>query len=205
MAVCRIRIGSLNHYDVTVTGFVEALSEGKTKVVEEGHTLILGWNESTPRLVCQIAFLRRAWRVPNETWSRTLCPWLRVPPSTPVAKAPIVLLTDRHEKADAEEILGAALAARGISPKRTRMGWDVVCRHGDPTDVHMLVRAGAQNARSIVVMLTEQDAHEAEVSGGMIQNGGTIAGLLALRHVLYSGDRCDALSFISALTVPSEW
>ena len=172
-----------------VTGFMEALSEGKTKVVEEGHTLILGWNESTPRLVCQIAFLRRAWRVPNETWARTLCPWLRVPPSTPVAKAPIVLLNERHEKAEMEEILGAALAARGVSPKRTKMGWDVVCRHGDPTDVHMLVRAGAQNARSIVLMLTEQDACEVEASGGMIQNGGTIAGMLALRHVLYSGDR----------------
>ena len=28
--------------------------------------------------------------------------------------------------------------------KRTRVGWDIICRNGDPTNVHDLVRAGAQ-------------------------------------------------------------
>ena len=54
-----------------ITAWFEALmssiEEGKTKVAETHHTLILGWNQSTIRVVCQIAFLRRAWRVQNDT------------------------------------------------------------------------------------------------------------------------------------------
>ena len=49
-----------------VASFMGKLSAGRTRVVERGHTVVLGWNESTPRLVVQIAFLRRAWR----TWPR---------------------------------------------------------------------------------------------------------------------------------------
>ena len=61
-----------------------------SRVVANGHTLILGWTEATPRLVVQMAFLRRAWKLQNETCARRWFPWLRVPPSTPVAAAPIV-------------------------------------------------------------------------------------------------------------------
>ena len=53
-----------------VTSFMDSLSQGRTKVAETGHTLILGWDESTPRLVKQIAFLRRAWQQQNETFAR---------------------------------------------------------------------------------------------------------------------------------------
>ena len=52
--------------------------------------------------------------------------------------------------------------------------------------MHDLVRAGAQSAASIVLMLSNKDAAEAEASGGMVRNGGTIASLLALRHVLFA-------------------
>ena len=62
-----------------------SIIEGKSKVAEANHTLILGWNETTIRVVCQIAFLRRVWRIQNETWTRRLFPWTRVPPSSPKA------------------------------------------------------------------------------------------------------------------------
>ena len=81
-----------------VQEYMLALSSGRSKVVEKGHTLILGWNESTPRLVCQIAFLRRAWRVQNERWDRRWFPWRRVPPSTPVAKARVIIMCDTLAK-----------------------------------------------------------------------------------------------------------
>ena len=42
---------------------MEALSSGKTKVAEADHTLILGWNEATMRVVVQISFLRRQYQV----------------------------------------------------------------------------------------------------------------------------------------------
>ena len=71
-----------------VQGFMEGLTVGSSKVIEKNHTLILGWNESSSRVLCQIAFLRRVWRIQNERWDRRLFPWRRVPPSTPVAKYP---------------------------------------------------------------------------------------------------------------------
>ena len=44
----------------TVRSTIDGINEGQSKIAESGHTLILGWNESTVRVVCQIAFLRRA-------------------------------------------------------------------------------------------------------------------------------------------------
>ena len=101
--------------------------------------------------------MRRAWRVQNETWERKLLPWRRVPPSTPVAKARVIIMCDTHTKHEMEDILTATLAQRGIKRKRTRLGWDIVCRTGDPTSVHDIVRAGAQSATSILLMLSEKD------------------------------------------------
>ena len=85
-----------------------------------------------------------------------------------------------------DEALTDALAENNISPRRTQVGWDVVCRHGDPTNVHALVRVSAQDASSVVLMLSHKDLEESEGSGGKIQNGATIRGILALRHVLFS-------------------
>ena len=39
-----------------VSQFMENLAIGRTKVAENGHTLILGWNEATLRCVVQISF-----------------------------------------------------------------------------------------------------------------------------------------------------
>jgi hypothetical protein len=173
-----------------ITAWFEALmssiEEGKTKVAETHHTLILGWNQSTIRVVCQIAFLRRAWRVQNERWDRKYFPWRRVPPSSPVAKYPVVVMCNKEgmDKADMDEALGTALAERGISPKRTKIGWDVVCRVGDPTSVHDLVRVNAKNAKAIMLMMTEEDEYEFAESDGKIVNGATIRTMLALRSCL---------------------
>ena len=82
----------------------------------------------------------------NETWARTLFPWLRVSPSTPVAHAPIVVMCNTKSKEEMDHIIGEALLERGISPRRTRIGWDVVCRIGDPSDPHDLMRVGAHRA-----------------------------------------------------------
>jgi len=113
-----VLIGFVSDY---VTSVIDSIQEGHTKVCEEGHTLILGWNQSTIRIVVQIAFLRRAWRMQNETWARRAFPWLRVPPSSPVAKHPVVVLANNMSKAEMDEQLAAAMDARGISSKRTKV------------------------------------------------------------------------------------
>ena len=112
----------------TFEHMMSSIEQGETKVAENKHTLILGWNESTLRVVCQIALLRRVWRIQNETWLRRMFPWLRTIPSTPVAKYPVVIMCNNKGKAEMDTLLANALAQRGISPKRTMIGWDVVCR-----------------------------------------------------------------------------
>ena len=68
-------------------------------------------------------------------------PWLKAPPSTPLAVRPIVILADTfEEKQDMDDALNAGLASRGIDSNRTRVGWDIICRKGDPTSIHDLIR-----------------------------------------------------------------
>jgi hypothetical protein len=164
------------------------IAEGKTKVVERGHTLILGWNESTIRIVCQIAFLRRGFLKQNETWARFFFWWLRVQPSSPVARAPVIVMADNLTKEEMDSQLKAALAERGISPHRTCIGWDVVCRVGKPDDPHDLIRVNAHEATAILITTTEKDLEMEHKSNGKLKNGATIRTLLALRHVLYSNE-----------------
>jgi hypothetical protein len=92
--------------------------------------MVLHRNESTVRVVTQIAFLRRQWRMQNETFWRKTFPFSRTKPTTPVAKYPVVLLCNKEDatKAQIDEILQAALAARNINPKRTKVGWDIIVR-----------------------------------------------------------------------------
>ena len=60
--------------------------------------------------------------------------------STPVAVRPVVILGDRVPKQEMDEALEHALLAEGIDPARTKVGWNVITRFGDPTDIHALVR-----------------------------------------------------------------
>ena len=49
----------------------------------------------------------------------------------------------------------AALAERGVGRSRTRVGRDIICRVGDPSSVHDLVRVYVVNpARDLILTLT---------------------------------------------------
>jgi hypothetical protein len=50
----------------SVTTFMDGLALGRTKVAESNHTLILGWNEATIRVVYQASLLRRQYQTLNE-------------------------------------------------------------------------------------------------------------------------------------------
>ncbi len=160
------------------------LNRGRTKVATSGFTLILGWNEATVRVVCQIAFLRRALIKQNETLLRRIFPFLRVKGSTPLASNPVVVMCDSMTKDQMDTVLKEALLERGIKPSRTRVGWHIICRVGNPTDTHDLLRIGAHRATSILVMMTEEDGAEKERSHGVITGGATLRTLLAVRRVL---------------------
>jgi hypothetical protein len=166
------------------------MNRGATKVGCSDHTLLLGWNECTCRCVCQIALLRSTFLKENETWARRLFPWLRVRPSSPVAAAPVVILCNTMTKEEMDNVLRDALLGYGISPHRTKVGFDVICRVGDPCDPHDLLRVGAHRAKSILVMMTIHDEREAELTKGVLKAASTLRTLLALRCVLFENKPC---------------
>ena len=128
----------------SILSFTHGLAAGRTKVVEKGHTLILGTTESTPRLVTQLALMRRRWLVANEAWDRRVFPWRRVPPSTPLVARPVVVICDTATKREIEQSIAEAFTARGIQRRRTRLGKDIVVRVGDPSSIKDLVRVSAE-------------------------------------------------------------
>ena len=115
---------------------MNSLSDGRTKVTVKGHTLLLGWNESSARVVTQIAFLRSVYQMNNFSWKKRIFPWLRSRPSTPVAGAPIIIMC-QEDKGDVEKIIDHTFSERGVSSKHTMLGRDVVFRRGNPCDAHV--------------------------------------------------------------------
>lgn len=162
----------------SVKEYMDALARGTTKVVEKNHTLILGWNEATTRVVCQIAFLRRTFLSQNNTWSRWLMPWTRVLPSSPIVTAPIILMNDSKEKEVMQQIVADAFAGRAIDPRQTRIGEDVVFRKGDPTNNHdrtfiIVVGAGVHQTFLLYISYLHR------VASSMLQQGSRLLTLAA--------------------------
>lgn len=206
-----------------VGGFMKDLDTGRTKVAEDGHSLILGWNEATQRVVVQIAFLRRQYQMLNEEkyfgilWFLPfLMPVFRLfglleKPSTTLADSDIVLMTNNKTKEEMHILLEGTLSERGINPRRTALGLNIICRIGDPTLSTDLMRVAADKAAAIIVMMTEEDQDEEDASEGKIKNGATLRVCLALRHVLFTNSYSDKADFhpdlriVLQMTSPSHY
>ena len=153
----------------SVTDYMDELKEGMTHVFENNHTLILGWNESTARVVVQCSFLRRQYQMLNEKkWpiltyfghggSSLITKFLSYfgaleRPSTSVANNDIVIMSNNKTKAEMHLILHQTLKERGISSRRTKIGQNIICRVGDPKNVNDLIRVGAHRASAILVQV----------------------------------------------------
>ena len=185
-----------------IDDFLVSIAEGYTKVAEDKHTLILGWNDATLRAVVQICFLRRQYQQTNERRFLNMFPfrWIKrfkfllETPSTSLAVSNVVLMTNQLSKAEMQGQLEQILAERGIDPRRSKLGRDIICRVGDPTNVNDLIRVGAHKASAILLMMSKIDQVEEEESDGTIQNGATTRVLLALRHVLFTNSYTSATS-----------
>ena len=202
--------------------FMSDLASGKTKVAASDHTLILGWNEATLRAVVQASFLRRQYQMLNESrWTVLYYFSFLVPvfgalgllerPSTSLAVADIVIMDDSITKEEMHIRLEQTLAERGINPARTKLGKNIICRVGDPTNVNDLIRVGAHRASAILVMMTVKDTEEEDESDGKIFNGATLRTCLALRNVLFTNKYSEAhdinpdLRIVMQMLHPSEY
>lgn len=168
------------------SSYMESLKEGRSKIPSRGHVLILGWNEATVRLVCQLAFLREQLRKTNSTFLRRIFFFMRVKGATPIASAKIVVACNTQPPMVMAHKIREALEERGI--RSIKVGLQIVVADADPSNLHDLARVGAQRARRILIMETARDEEEFDNSDGKVQNGATLRTILCLRHLLQIAD-----------------
>ena len=202
-----------------VTNYMDALKDGATKVLEKNHTIILGWNEATARCVVQMSFLRRQYQMLNEShypflkFVKFLSPLMRPlleRPSTSIASNNIIILCNNKTKEEVHTLLQYTFDERGISRSRTRIGTNIVCRYGDPTNINDLLRVGIHRAAAVLVQVTEDDIVEEDNSEGCIQNGATLRVALAVRNTLFAypfhkGDMNPDLRIVLQMSKPSPY
>ena len=75
------------------------------------------------RVVCQFAFVRRAFFLQDETVARRLFPWLHVKPSTPVAASPVVLMCNTKGKGSDGPIVATGVSREGYQPSAPVLRW----------------------------------------------------------------------------------
>ncbi|MCR2764866.1 hypothetical protein NQ152_15245 [Microbacterium sp. zg.B48] len=102
-----------------------SLRKGRSRVVEEGHTLVLGWSGKLFPIVSEIC-------VANESRRRSV----------------IVILADRDKLEMEEEI-----RVHVPHPGRTA----IICRRGDPMSVLDLRIASPREARSVVILPSDEE------------------------------------------------
>ena len=102
---------------------LDGLKQGKNRVIESGHTLVLGWSDKLLPLISEIAKAKES-----------------------EGGGVVVVMTDAHEKAWMDETVAEEL------PEDELFGTQIVCRTGDPVTLADLRKVSAGNARSIVIL-----------------------------------------------------
>ena len=111
-------------------GRLNDLRRGRSRVVEAGHTVILGWSPQVFTLVSELAFANRQRRADRES-------------AAAGHNACVVILADRDKVEMEEEI-------RTKAPDT--LGTRVVCRSGSPLDLDDLRIVSPDTARAIMVL-----------------------------------------------------
>jgi len=122
----------INFLSAWIDERVTGLREGKSKVLESGHTLIIGWNDRILSLLIETCEA-------NES----------------EGGLPIAIIADR-DKIEMDEFLMDAMGPD------ERQGSKIVTRKGNPIEPSKLRNVAVRYARSIVVLSEGQDPDEAD-------------------------------------------
>ncbi|CAK9031960.1 Ion channel CASTOR, partial [Durusdinium trenchii] len=116
-----------------VSDLLDDLKKGRSRVIESGHTLLLGWSDKVIPTIRELA-------IANESEGGGV----------------VVLLTER-DKEEMEQDLSSALNHESL------MGTVVICRSGSPLIMNNLLKVSAQTAKSVIVFSDpEVDADESD-------------------------------------------
>ena len=123
MCVFALMIGIISDF---IGEKVDDLKKGKSRVIESGHTLMLGWSDMSLAIIQQIALA-------NES-----------------ENGGVIVVLAKNDKEDMETELTNAMDAQegGLQLK----GTEVIFRSGNTLAEHDLNKASVQTARSIVAL-----------------------------------------------------
>ena len=107
----------------TIEQKLDDMKQGKNRVIEQGHTLVLGYSDKFMPLAAEIAKA-------NESEGGGV----------------VVVLSDAHEKTWMDDTVAEEL------PEEERYGTQIVCRSGDPVSVADLRKVAAADAKAIIVL-----------------------------------------------------
>jgi ion channel POLLUX/CASTOR len=127
-------------------GRLDDLRRGRSRVIESGHTVILGWSPQVFTIVAELAWANRHLRSAADDSRRR-------------RSACVVILAERDKVEMEEEI-------RTKVPHT--MGTRVVCRTGSPLDLDDLQIASPDTARAIIVVSPGGDTPDLPVVKAMI-------------------------------------
>merc|ERR1712159_67073 len=124
----------INFLSDFINSKVDGLKQGKSRVIEQGDTLILGWNDRILSLVGQLCEANSS-----------------------EGGLPIVILADR-DKVEMDEFFMDAIELED------RMGSKIVTRGGNRIESPCLLKVAVTHARSIVILSEGSDPDEADAN-----------------------------------------
>jgi ion channel POLLUX/CASTOR len=107
------------------------LRKGRSRIIESGHTIILGWSDQIFPILAELAIVNAGKH-----------------------KACIAIMADK-DKVEMEDEIKSRFADGG--------GMRIVCRSGNPLDLSDLEIVSPNTARSIIVLATNPQYHDADV------------------------------------------
>mmetsp|Transcript_11245 Transcript_11245/g.22265 ORF Transcript_11245/g.22265 Transcript_11245/m.22265 type:complete len:821 (+) Transcript_11245:92-2554(+) len=110
---------------------VDELKKGKSRVIESGHTLMLGWNDKSLAIIQQIALA-------NESEG-----------------GGCVVVLSENEKEEMEETLKSAVES--LQGGLNLLGTTVIFRSGNPLNEHEIMKVSIHSARAIICLSTDVD------------------------------------------------
>lgn len=132
----------------------DSLRRGRSRVLEEDHTLILGWSRQIFTIVSELAVAH-------------------------ASKSHCVVVCAEHDKVWMEEQLRSEVAILG---KLGRLR--LVVRSGDPTDPDMLTQVAVEQAQAIVVLDAESSPNDTQVLRTLLAVGRTTPEAGYRQHVV---------------------
>ena len=154
---------------------VDNLRKGKSRVIECGHTLMLGWNDKSLPIIQQIAFA-------NESEG-----------------GGVIVVLAEHDKNDLEDTLESAIESRENA--LNLMGTEVIFRSGNPLVQHDLLKVGVLSARSIIVLASDNISPD-ESDSRMVRQVLSLKGMENLAgHVVVEMQDVDNRELVNLVAV----